>query len=104
MLPVNLLLAFRLMSLKVRDYLGAVWRPIAASAVMYAVVSAAARPDSAAGLPASLGQLLMLVAIGAGAYVATVGILWWWSGAPSGAERLVLDRVARFLPARTARE
>jgi O-antigen/teichoic acid export membrane protein len=67
------------------------WRPLAAAAVMAAVVIALqlALP-AASGAAGLLGQLLLLAATGAAAHIGTQLLLWRVAGTPDAAERRLI--------------
>lgn len=75
-----------------------VWRPLAASSVMYFVVGAV---DSRIAHLPSLARLAIDIPAGALTYAGVILLLWLASARPQGAETLVLAR-ARFIPQPTA--
>jgi O-antigen/teichoic acid export membrane protein len=92
--------SLRRLSMRFGAYLGAVWRPLIASVVMVAAVRAV---DTwfAAG-PSVVEALLRLaggIVAGAVVYAAALLLLYLLTGRPDGAERLVLDRLKRVVPA-----
>lgn len=98
-LPVNLVVIVRNIGLRWKDFLGVLWRPVAASAVM-SLVLFAIRPaggwsysSSIGALPALLGE----VAVGGLAYFTVIYLLWHTSGKPAGAETWVLNQISARL-------
>lgn len=75
-----------------------VWRPLAASAVMYFTVGAV---DSRVAHLPSMARLAIDIPAGALTYAGVILLLWLASARPQGAETLVLAR-ARFIPQPTA--
>lgn len=67
------------------------WRPLVASLGMAVLVSAI--PESGSG---ALADLALKVSAGALTYGIALLALWHISGRPSGAERMVLDQIARL--------
>jgi PST family polysaccharide transporter len=74
------------------------WRPLAAAAVMAAVVIALqlALP-AASGAAGLLGQLLLLAATGAAVHTALQLALWRLSGSPAGGEQRILAAASGLL-------
>jgi O-antigen/teichoic acid export membrane protein len=64
------------------------WRPIIATAFMYAVVSSIA----AGSLDSSLPTLAVVIVLGAGSYAGVIAVLWIVAGRPAGPERTFADR------------
>ncbi|MCS6921239.1 MAG: lipopolysaccharide biosynthesis protein, partial [Elioraea sp.] len=80
-----------------RKFFARLWRPVAASAVMgHAVLALVDRWPAAASSLAALPLLLAAVALGIVIYFATLGLIWYVSGRPPGAERLLLDRLSQW--------
>lgn len=69
----------------------ALWRPMIGCAAMYAVLLGL---DARFATP-SMGKLVSLIAIGAGAYLSVLALLWVLSGRPDGLEKQLLARIAR---------
>lgn len=89
------------LQLKLTRYLGALWRPVVATAVMAAAVQIAAIHVSGhVAIPTSaIGSAIVLAAgIGTGiaAYSVMLLLLWRMAGRPEGMEALVLKRAQRF--------
>lgn len=89
--PVMLLLAVRLLDISLTRLLGALWRPLAAAAVMAGAVLTA-HPTLPATPPLRLG---IEIATGAAVYSATLLILWLASGRPYGAEAITLSSLRK---------
>lgn len=82
------------LSMRLADYLRALWRPLVASLVMVAAVRVAGAYFPAAdSVAASLLRLAGGIAVGALVYVGALGLLYVIVGRPNGAERLVLERL-----------
>lgn len=97
-LVAGLLLCRRAFGARLTDYLGAIWRPAAAAALMWLAVnwvqSAIGTTDS---VLMELRRLLVGVAMGVAAYAAALGLLYIVCGRPHGAERLLIGRMALLL-------
>jgi O-antigen/teichoic acid export membrane protein len=75
-----------------------VWRALAATAAMAAILSAAGLGGStAAAHPAA--QLAAAVTLGIAAYGGSLAALWLLAGGPDGAEQYLLHELRRVLPA-----
>ena len=93
-LLMNLAIAKRILALRVAELLECFWRPALAATVMGVIESGLLRAlGPAAGMIELTFRLLLLVAVGAVAYVASTLSLWQLAGKPRGAERLLLDRL-----------
>jgi O-antigen/teichoic acid export membrane protein len=91
--------SLRRLSMSIRSYLGAVWRPLVASLVMAATVRAV--DTLFATGPSVLEALLRLaggIVAGAVTYAVALAALFLLMGRPHGAERLVIDRLKRVAP------
>lgn len=100
-LPVNFWMIARNMQIRVRDLIGAVWRPLASAATMYAVVRWLG-PVSTEGMTSSieaLAPLLECIVLGVVAYVAATVAFWFVSGRPDGAERWLVTMATPKLAA-----
>ena len=93
MIPISMLVVLRMLELKAREFLTAIWRPLAAAVVMYFAVSWLAgnmhKPSATIG---QIDELLLVIAAGAAIYIGLVGLLWQMSGKPEGPERVMLNR------------
>ena len=98
MIPISMGVTLRLLKLSVLDFLAVIWRPLAAAAVMYAVVQwfIGLEPASSETLVLAL-QLARAVLLGAVIYVGLVMGLWVLCGKPAGAERMALERGLPFI-------
>ncbi|MCS6948604.1 MAG: oligosaccharide flippase family protein, partial [Steroidobacteraceae bacterium] len=81
----------------VRRMLARLWRPLVASAIMFAVVGRAL--DAAAGA-SHLVRLLAGVTLGAAVFFVTAALLWWICGRPGGAERMLLNKAREWFRSR----
>ncbi|MDW8356224.1 MAG: lipopolysaccharide biosynthesis protein [Bryobacterales bacterium] len=87
------LLVHRRLQITIREFVGRVWRTLLASGVMAVGVCAFLQrlPAPTSSLSA-LVPLIAAVVLGVVTYFAAVGLLWYLSGRPDGAERLLLER------------
>jgi lipopolysaccharide exporter len=94
-LPVNFLYIARLMGLRARDFVTAVWRPVVSAAVMYGGgrLWGPALPATAVTSAAAFVPFIKCVAVGALTYVAIDALLWLAAGRPRGAETWLLRQV-----------
>jgi O-antigen/teichoic acid export membrane protein len=95
--PMSLAFVFHELHIHVSEFLGVVWRPAVAAAVMYTVMTAGGQVSIPAGIVAAATQLAMLVSGGAVIYVLVVMCLWWSLGAPPTAERRVLGLLGHLV-------
>lgn len=94
--PVTLWLTRRTLELSPADWIRRLWRPVGASVIMYAIVTGATlEMPPAAGAAGQIAQLLLFVVLGAVTYTAAVLGLWQIAGRPQGAERTLLNQLAR---------
>jgi O-antigen/teichoic acid export membrane protein len=92
--PANFLFATRLIGLRASQALGALWRPLAAGAIMALVVLLAFPPSDVARDVWSNGRALALaILLGASVYAASLTLLWLASGRPAGAEEWVWSQI-----------
>jgi lipopolysaccharide exporter len=91
--PVNYAVVLHRLRLPVARLLSLLWRPIIATAVMYA----ATKSWTGWSGNVSLVALLEAIAVGAASYGATIGILWLLAGRPEGPETTFTDKF--FVPA-----
>jgi lipopolysaccharide exporter len=99
--PVNFRFLSGCLGLNVREIGSVVWRPLAATLAMAALVIAA-RPywgTQAETFAANLFSLLVAAGVGAAAYCATVVLLWQLSARPEGAETFALERLKNLAAA-----
>ena len=93
MIPISMLVVLRMLELKAREFLTAIWRPLTAAVVMYFAVAWLTdnlrKPSSTIG---QIDELLLVIAAGAAIYIGLVGLLWQMSGKPEGPERVMLNR------------
>jgi O-antigen/teichoic acid export membrane protein len=92
--------SLRRLSMSLGGYFAAVWRPLVAALIMGATVRAV---DTLFGAGQTVSDALLRLAggigVGAVTYVLVLGGLFLLVGRPEGAERLVLDRLKRLVPA-----
>lgn len=81
-------------------YISRVWRPVVASVAMGAVVTAVlGMLGTGVGTLDSVRELAVAVPVGVAAYALALAALWFVSGRPAGAERLIWERgVGTVLP------
>ncbi len=91
-LPVTFYLICRTLDIKMRYMLAATWRPVVASAAMYAAVLGVRPNIDPATTPSliALQWLAILVPLGAIVYVVAMVLLWVVSGRPDGGEAMIL--------------
>lgn len=88
--PLSLVFVFRELRVRIVEFLGIVWRPALAGAVMYAVMTAGGWVSVPPGILVAAVQLAVLISGGAAVYILVVLGLWWSVGAPMSAERRLL--------------
>lgn len=97
MFPVYFILLNRAIGLRLAEYLGAIYRPVIASATMYLAVCQFAydQPfvDPAAAETASIFLMFQVVALGAVVFAVSLGCLWLLAGRPAGAEKTSLELI-----------
>ena len=92
MLPLALGVILKTLQLSPARLLGALWRPAAASILLFVVVDAFSRAaPNGASTPALALRLLSAVALGVATYLLSVLILWLVAGRPEGAESSALN-------------
>ena len=96
-IPVYFGAMLRTLRLPVRRFIDAIWRPMAASLVMYLVVSLAVDTARDWGIDMPMLLLAFGIVTGIGVYGAVILSFWYMSGAPAGAELAVLHRIAALL-------
>src|SRR5690606_25431857 len=80
-LPVSYFAIANVLRISFADFAGAVWRPVAASAVMWLTVSLMPIPAADVTSTYSLfSGLISTVVVGAAVYAAGVTLLWWAAG------------------------
>ena len=98
--PLNFGALLPRLGVRVSSFLGALWRPLVTSVVMFMIVGALLEQLSAAGVASPLAQLLLGTAAGTAVSLALLGLLWWASGRPKGAETIILGQVINRWAAR----
>ena len=83
----------RVLEVPVRDFAITMWRPIAASAIMAAVVLAANMGITFTGTP----RLALDMVLGGVSYAAALMLLWLSNGRPPGPEHIAWDRAGALL-------
>jgi O-antigen/teichoic acid export membrane protein len=92
--PVNFVLAARLLELRFGRVAAVLWRPLVASGLMaLAILVAFPRSTERIGSWANVQALAAAVALGAVVYTLGTYLGWRIAGRPDGAERWLLDRV-----------
>lgn len=105
MVPITFTQVLRAIGLRYAEFLTAIWRPLVAAAIMYAVVELTQRSWHVETFVGQLRQALLLVTLGAIVYTSAVLALWRLSSCPAGAEQYMLDKlqIARILRRRGTR-
>ena len=102
MFPVYFVLLNRAIGLRLAEYLGAIYRPVIASAAMYLAVSQFSyqQPfvDMTAADTASISLMFQAIALGAVVFAVSLGCLWLLAGRPAGAEKTSLELIRSRLP------
>ena len=100
---IGLQVSLRKLAMTLGQYLGATWRPLLASSIMYGVLrhTVVATGSTQSSLQA-LGELGTAVAAGVGVYVAALAALYFGTGRPRGAEQIVLGRLQVLVRRRKA--
>jgi O-antigen/teichoic acid export membrane protein len=97
---VNFTLLRRQLNVSIAGLFSGLWRPLLAAGLMAGTVHLAEEmwpmEDTLALI---IPQLMVLVALGAATYAATVMLLWHFSGRPPGAERRAADLVNQAIGA-----
>lgn len=88
--PAGLAISLRLLRLPLARCLAVLWRPLAASALMYFAVTEYLRWMDA---PAGALALIAAISVGIVCYVTALAALWWLRGCPHGAESAILLRL-----------
>lgn len=98
-LPVTLVFLIPVLQLRVRELLQATWRPILASAVMFAVVRTLGPATDVTGAPTTqvATATVICVVLGALVYVGTMVTLWSLAGRPPGSETMLFGWVRAYL-------
>jgi O-antigen/teichoic acid export membrane protein len=97
-LALGLRISLPLLGVTVRAYIGALWRPLVAAAIMaVAVRLAIERFGAVESSIDGLGQLAVAVGSGVTVYVLVLSILYFLSGRPSGAESLFMHRLTGIM-------
>lgn len=97
-IPIGLQVSLRQMSTPIASYVGALWRPVVASLVMFAVVrQVVTLLDASASSLQAVGDLAFIGATGVGVYGIVMALLFFMAGRPRGAEQLLLERINLLL-------
>jgi O-antigen/teichoic acid export membrane protein len=97
-MPAHFYMLMRLLQCRLRDLLGVLWRPLLATAALYAAITftlPAPAPSSALAL---LGVNALCALAGGAAYLAAAGLLWLAAGRVDGAERHIIEVLRARLP------
>jgi PST family polysaccharide transporter len=99
-LPVSIGIATRMLRIRIGDVTAILWRPLVASAVMYASVTSMGDVHEATSPVRAAMNLFERVVFGVATYGAAIALMWWMAGRPDGAERVTVRRAtaefARF--------
>jgi len=97
-LTASLPVLFRRLALSPLQYADRIWRPACASAAMaFAVRGFLDRVHMPESSLEALPLLLAAIAVGISSYAAAIGALWFVSGRPHGAERLISNRLMAWI-------
>jgi lipopolysaccharide exporter len=99
-LPVCYVILFRTTPIRFADTWRPLWRPLSAAALMYALLKPLSDAWAVPGTWAALPRLMLLAVLGAVVYAGSVGLLWWLSGRPAGAEQTLLQKLRERLDRR----
>jgi O-antigen/teichoic acid export membrane protein len=99
--PIGFVILFRLLEIRLLQFVAAIWRPLLSALAMFAIVGTLGRVPGAENAFADMfASLVSNVALGAASYAFSVTVLWWLSGRPEGIERMAFERargiVGRF--------
>lgn len=96
MVPITYALLFRDLGVRTATFAAQIWRPLAATGLMYVAVRFFIPPGAELlGWPENAMHLGACVAIGAFVYCAALALLWVVNGRPNGVERTCLDMLNR---------
>jgi O-antigen/teichoic acid export membrane protein len=94
LLPVTYITLFRLIRVRLGQFLAMIWRPVAATAIMFfAVRSYLSYTLIPTGMPGKISVLLLAISLGAALYTISIFILWLISSKPEGAESYILGKL-----------
>jgi len=97
-MPILLITSCRLLRLPVSTIVLSTWRPLVAGCIMYASVDTLMQVlGTPEGIVSALLNLLAGIAVGGGAFLSTVLLLWLISARPEGPETLLTDYTYRQL-------
>jgi len=96
MLPISVAVILRILDLPLKRFVSAVWRPLLASSIMFAIVERYASAQAADSIANVSGSVAIAVLFGIAVYTATIAIAWMLSGRPASAEAVVLARVQTY--------
>ncbi len=83
--------------LDITQLLRMIWRPILATAFMAMALQVFSESTGLLQANSGIGSLLSSIAIGFIVYFVTIFIIWGIIGKPSGIEKILYDRLARYL-------
>lgn len=94
MMPASHWMASRALHIPGKEIFGRLWRPLTASAAMYALVRGFVHAlDAQGSFSALLLNLIAAVALGVAAYAVVLYGLWFATGRPTGPEQTLTDAV-----------
>jgi len=95
-LPIAVATILRILKLSVTDFVRAVWRPLAASTLMFLAVERYSEARASTTATSELiSGMLGAVCLGVVLYVAGVALFWVLSGRPDSAEAATMRKVSR---------
>jgi lipopolysaccharide exporter len=97
MLTIYITIMLRLLSIPFRVVALAVWRTLAASAIMALAVQMLCAFWPTNILPLAIAELFAVSVIGMVTYIGTLLAIWWMTGSPSGPEREALSAIAQLV-------
>ena len=93
-MPLIFGMLFRLIQLPIGRFVRDLWRPVAATALMFGAVHLYLQgSDPTTGLLEPLQQLISAVALGVAVYGTAIALLWLAAGRPDGGEQFMLNRL-----------
>jgi len=94
LLPITYITLFRLIDVKVGQFIAMVWRPITATTIMFfSVRSYLAYTLIPTDIAGKISVLLVAILLGAALYIMSILVLWLISSKPAGAESYILAKI-----------